>query len=92
MSELSEDTSDFLFYSGHDGSVRVEVIVRDDTVWTSQKGLAEIFNTSRENVTIHISNVLKEGELDDISVCKEILHTASDGFPKFVGPTKPPKK
>ena len=70
--------ADFLFYTGHDGSMRVEVIVGDETVWATQKSLAEIFDTSRENITIHISNILKEGELDENSVCKEILHTAAN--------------
>jgi hypothetical protein len=74
-----ENTSEFLFYTGHDGSIRVEVIIGEDTVWSNQKGLAEIFNTSRENITTHISNILKDGELQEISVCKEILHTAADG-------------
>lgn len=78
---MSEEinTSDFLFYQGEDGKVRVQIILGDETVWATQKSLSDIFNTSRENITYHISNIFKEGELDEISVCKEILHTASDG-------------
>jgi len=69
----------FLFYYGQDGKISVQIIIGEETVWTSQRGMAEIFNTTRENVTTHLSNIFKDRELDENSVCKEILHTASDG-------------
>lgn len=74
-----EETSDFLFYNGPDGALRVEVIVGEETVWLNEKSLAEVFGTTRQNVNYHINNVLKSGELSEISVRKEILHTAEDG-------------
>jgi hypothetical protein len=74
-----EETSDFLFYNGPDGALRVEVIVGEETVWLTEKSLAEVFGTTRQNVNYHINNVLKSGELDENSVRKEILHTADDG-------------
>lgn len=72
-------SSDFLFYNGRDGKIHVQIIMGEDSVWTSQKGLSEIFGTSRENITIHLSNIFNTNELSEDSVCKEILHTAADG-------------
>lgn len=74
-----QNNSHFLFYASHDGTVKVQVILGDETVWSSQKGMADIFGTSRENITIHLGNVFANGELDESSVCKEFLLTGSDG-------------
>jgi hypothetical protein len=78
MTEL-EKSSAFLFYNSNDGKIRIQVILGDETVWTTQKGMAEIFETTRENITIHLGNIFESGELDENSVSKEILHTAEDG-------------
>ena len=78
MTEL-EKSSAFLFYNSNDGKIRIQVILGDETVWTTQKGMAEIFETTRENITIHLGNIFESVELDENSVSKEILHTAEDG-------------
>ena len=62
-----------------DETVRLEVRLEDDTVWLTQQQMAELFQTTRNNVTLHIRNVFKEGELEELSVRKESLLTASDG-------------
>lgn len=56
----------------------IEVIVDQESVWLSQKLMAELFGTTRNNITMHLTNIL-EKELNENSVCKEFLHTASDG-------------
>lgn len=76
---VAPQQTDFMFYSSPDGSIKVQVAVGDETVWTSQKGMAEIFCTSRENVTIHLGNIFQSGELSENSVCKEILLPGPDG-------------
>ncbi|HEY3277769.1 MAG TPA: virulence RhuM family protein, partial [Syntrophorhabdaceae bacterium] len=76
---LDRQQTSFMFYSSSDGSIKVQVAVGDETVWVSQKVMAEIFGTSRQNVTGHLGNIFDSGELDENSVCKEILLTASDG-------------
>jgi len=48
-------------------------------VWLTQAQLAELFKTSRPNITMHIKNIFDEGELSEVSVCKDFLHTATDG-------------
>ncbi|NOY85180.1 MAG: virulence RhuM family protein [Nitrospirae bacterium] len=77
MSEL-ESRDRFLFYSSGNNEINIHVMVEDDTVWVTQKSMAEIFDTSRENVTMHLQNILKDGELEELSVCKKTLHTAQD--------------
>jgi len=71
--------SPFLFYAGEDGTIRVQVLVENETVWASQQGMAEIFDTSKQNISYHISNIFNELELDEKAVVKEILTTAADG-------------
>ena len=60
-------------------TIQLEVRLQDETVWLTQQQMAVLFNTSRNNITLHIGNVFKEHELDPNSVCKESLLTAADG-------------
>ncbi len=62
-----------------DETVRLEVRLEDDTVWLTQQQMAELFQTTRNNITLHIGNIFKEDELEESSVRKESLLTASDG-------------
>lgn len=80
MNEVQKYT-DFLFYNSEDGTVKVQVIADpvSETIWTTQKGMSEIFGTTPQNITIHLKNIFEGGELDEVLVCKEILHTGSDG-------------
>lgn len=62
-----------------DESTSLEVRLEDETVWLTQAQMSQLFQTTRNNVTLHIRNIFKEGELKELSVCKESLLTASDG-------------
>ncbi len=62
-----------------DGKASVKLYARDGMVWMSQNELAELFDTSVANISTHVSNILKEKELSDISVVKDYLTTAADG-------------
>ncbi len=62
-----------------DSTVKLEVRLENETVWLTQAQMTELFQTTRNNITIHIRNIFKEGELDESSVCKESLLTAADG-------------
>lgn len=68
-----------IIYKTADGKASVSLFTQNGEVWLNQKQLAELFATSRPNITTHISNLLKEKELEENSVCKEFLHTAADG-------------
>lgn len=77
--EKRENKSAILFYQTEDGQSRIEVRLENETVWLSQNLLAELFQTSVPNISMHIRNVLKEGELRADSVVKDFLTTAADG-------------
>ena len=62
-----------------DETIRLEVRVENETVWLTQQQMAELFQTTRNNITLHIGNIFKEGELVDSAVRKESLLTAADG-------------
>lgn len=58
---------------------QIEVRIEDDTVWLTQAQMAELFHSTRNNITLHIGNIFKENELEQHSVCKDYLLTAQDG-------------
>ena len=62
-----------------DETIKLEVRVEDETVWLTQAQMAELFLTTRNNITLHINNIFKERELVESSVRKESLLTAADG-------------
>jgi hypothetical protein len=68
-----------ILYNTPDGKSRITLMARDGSVWLNQQQLAELFVTSVPNISMHISNILKEGELHNDSVIKEYLSTAADG-------------
>lgn len=72
-------TTDILLYQSPDGQAQLQVQLQDETVWLTQAQMAELFAVSRPNVTMHIRNVFKEGELEEIPVSKDFLLTAADG-------------
>ena len=80
MNELTQhiEQGEIILYQP-DETVRLEVRLEDDTVWLTQAQMAELFQTTRNNVTLHIGNIFKEGELSEFSVRKESLLTAADG-------------
>ena len=73
------ENQQFLLYTAPDGEVKVEVCFRDETVWLTQKELAELFGVKRPAVTKHLSNIFASGELAENSVCSILEHTAGDG-------------
>jgi len=70
---------EIIIYQPDEHSVSLEVRIEEDTVWLTQAQMADLFQTTRNNITLHISNIFKENELDESSVGKESLLTASDG-------------
>ncbi len=71
--------SEILMYQTEDGQTKIDVRMEDETVWLTQSQMAELFQTTKQNVSLHINNCFKEGELDKNSVVKEYLTTALDG-------------
>jgi hypothetical protein len=77
--DSNNQNSDFILYTSQDGEVRVDVFVNDETVWLTQKAMQELFDRSKSTVSEHISNVFKEGELDENQVVRKFRTTADDG-------------
>jgi hypothetical protein len=71
--------SEIIIYQTVDGKASVSLYAKDGNVWMNQNQLAELFDTSVPNISMHISNILKDNELDAISVIKNYLTTAADG-------------
>ena len=76
--QIRNSTAEFLIFTRQNKEKTIEVVVDEESVWLSQKLMAELFGTTRNNITMHLSNIL-EKELSENSVCKEFLHTARDG-------------
>ncbi|MBV5278187.1 MAG: virulence RhuM family protein [Campylobacteraceae bacterium] len=68
-----------IIYNTADGKASVSLLAKDRTAWLSQGQLAELFATSKQNISLHIQNIFEEEELSQNSVVKEYLTTASDG-------------
>ena len=73
------NSGELIIYQTEDGQTKIDVRMEDETVWLSQAQMAELFQTTKQNISLHINNVFKEGELSPNSVVKEYLTTADDG-------------
>lgn len=69
----------FLMYTIEERDITVNAILKDETVWLSQKGMAELFGCSSDNISLHLKNIFAEGELDKDSVTGKFPATAKDG-------------
>jgi len=89
VEQVEENTSvsivplqtDFLFYSSSDGSIKVQVVVENETVWASQKGMAELFDVESNTITYHLKNIFDSDELAETAVTRKFRVTASDNKP-----------
>ena len=71
--------NNIIIYSTVDGRSNISLLAKDGTVWLNQNQMAELFDTSKQNISLHINNILKDNELQENSVVKEYLTTAADG-------------
>ena len=71
--------SEIILYKTPNQDIKVEILVENETIWLPQQKIAELFDTTKQNVSLHVKNIFKSGELDENSVVKDFLTTASDG-------------
>ncbi len=71
--------NNIIIYQTQDGQTRIDVRIENETVWLSQKEMVELFQTTKQNISLHIKNIFEEGELVEDSVVKNYLTTAQDG-------------
>lgn len=81
MNDTPQQKQDFVFYEGDDGKIKVAVIVDNthDTIWLTQKSMAELFGVDVRTVNYHLQEIFKSGELQEISVIQKNRITAADG-------------
>ena len=77
--QIRNSTVDFLVFTRDAGEDGIEVRVQNGDVWLTQKAISQLFDVDRSVVTKHLSNIFKEGELDENSVCAKFAQTADDG-------------
>lgn len=77
--QIRNSTAEFLIFTGQEGTGGIEVRVADDTVWLTQKLLAELFDKGRSTITEHLKNIFATGELLEAAVCRDFRQTAEDG-------------
>src|SRR3989339_761069 len=69
----------FLVYSTEDGEIKIDVRLENETVWLTQQLMAELFQTTKQNISLHIQNVFEESELTPNATVKEILTVRQEG-------------
>ena len=71
--------NNMIIYISKDGNVKVDVNIQNEDIWMSQDVMANLYDTTKNNISMHLKNIFEEGELEKDSVVKKILTTASDG-------------
>ena len=77
--EIEKKIPSFVVYETDENVAKVSVRLEEETVWLTQKQLAQIFDTTRENVVQHIKNILQESELSENRTCKKFLQVQTEG-------------
>lgn len=79
MTKKLVPTGEFLLYQTEDGKTRIDVRVENETVWLTQAQMAELFQTSPQNITLHLKNIFDSEELTEEATCKEYLQVQKEG-------------
>ena len=77
--KLTNTNNNIIFYTTDDGQVKIEVRLEDENVWLTQSAMAELFNTTKQNISLHIKNIFEENELNETSTVKECLTVQNEG-------------
>ena len=67
------------FYQSPDGSVNIEVLYAEENIWLTQKKIAELFDTTPQNITQHLRQIYKDGEIHPSATCKDFLQVQNEG-------------
>lgn len=79
VQDSPESRSDIILYRTEDGQSRIQVRMDGQTVWLTQRLMADLFQTTPQNITIHLKSVYDEGELAEAATCKEYLQVRQEG-------------
>ncbi len=81
--ENPDSSANFLLYTGNDGKVNVEVFLKDETIWLTQKAIGELFGKERSVITKHLKNIFTSSELEEKSNVQKMHFSHSDNPIKF---------
>lgn len=73
------DSTNIIMYQTEDGEIKIDVRLENETVWMTQADIAELYQTSPQNITLHIKNIYKEQELNEEATCKSYLQVQNEG-------------
>ncbi len=79
MTDTSPPTSEIVLYRTEDGRTRIQCRFEENTLWLTQAQLAELFQTTPQNITLHLKAIFEEGELAEEATCKEYLQVRREG-------------
>lgn len=79
MKNNTNNNGDIVIYQSEDGNTKINVNLQDETVWLSQQQLAELYQSSRTNIVEHIRNIYEEGELSEVSTCRNFRQVRREG-------------
>ena len=88
LSDSKMDEHKIVIYQTEDGQTQIDVRLEDDTVWLSQAQMVELFQTTKQNISLHVGNVFKEGELEQEATVKEYLTVQNEGNRKVTRKVK----
>ena len=74
-----EGLGKILIYQTEKGDTKIEVYFQDENIWMSQRNIAELYQTTPQNITLHMKNIFADGELDETSTCKDFLQVQKEG-------------
>ena len=72
---MMDEQEQIVIYQAKDGQTQIDVQLKEETIWLSQKQMAELFDKGRTTITEHIKNIFNEGELIEEEVCRNFRHT-----------------
>lgn len=76
---MEEELKKFILYTAPSGAIRVDVLLENDSVWVTQKSMGLLFDSTPQNITVHLKNIFESGELEQEATCKEILQVQKEG-------------
>lgn len=84
---MEEKNNNIVIYQTDDGTTKIDVKLEDETVWLSQQQMADLYDTTKQNISLHIKNIFDEEELDINSTVKEFLTVQKEGISSINGST-----
>lgn len=84
---MEENNNNIVIYQTDDGTTKIDVKLEDETVWLSQQQMADLYDTTKQNISLHIKNIFDEEELDINSTVKEFLTVQKEGISSINGST-----